>query len=217
MGAEVAIVSYTHGFAFIANPKAGSTSIQAVLDAYQERPEFDTLERPGFYTARHVPARDLMRLLGPTWESLLTLAVVRNPYDWFVSQLAYNYRKTGTAIPACRKLRPDDVHRCIGLLRRYRGTEESAYASQWAFVCAGDRRLAVNLLLPFDDLERAWPHIGRMLGIGELPPLPRLNASVHPRWQEWLSPSTKAMIAHLWRKDVRLYEGARENWFGAHD
>lgn len=151
-----------------------------------------------------------MKILGhATWNSFLTFAVVRNPYDWFVSQFAYNLRKAGVPVPVGRQLSPSDVQRCLELLRPYRGINESDYATQWAFVCNGDRSPAVDVLLPLERLESIWPTLIDRLGVIGAASPPYRNASLHPHWEAWLSQAARSLVAEMWDDDFRLHSIAR--------
>jgi len=81
------ILSHTHKFIFIANGKTGTSSIETALQPYQEGAALK-IGVEGLYTPKHVPPVVLRSQLGPKiWDEYFTFAFVRNPWDWFVSQI----------------------------------------------------------------------------------------------------------------------------------
>ena len=88
------IVNHSRRVIFVANPKTGSTSIEAALAGLNDEPELDFKARDGFYTPHHITAFELRETLGHSiWRSYYKFAMVRNPWDWFVSQHFYNLQK----------------------------------------------------------------------------------------------------------------------------
>jgi hypothetical protein len=200
------VLSYSKAFVFIANPKTGSKSIDATLTRYQERAELNDLEAPGLFTRQHLPAAVLRSMIGDeAWSGLNSFAVIRNPYDWWVSQFSYNLRKLGERIDTDEILGEDSVLRCLDLLAIYRGQKCSPTATQWAFLCDCTGRLLVKHLLRFDHLAEDFSLTCSRLRL-EYCVLPHLNHTPHPHWTYWLSTSAKRMIESIYAADFQLYE-----------
>jgi hypothetical protein len=205
------VVSHAHGFAFVANPKAASTSVQSVLNRYQEREDLDRVERPGYFTRRHLPAVDLKEILGPaTWGRMFTFGVIRNPFSWMASQLTYNLTRLGLEVPRHRSLGPADVMCCYEILKDAKGQPASPTGTQWAFLCDRDRRPVVARLFTLDRLADNWPCITSLVNAQTLR-LPMLNSSSHPPWTGWLSKAARLRIEQIWKDDLELYAKARLN------
>lgn len=203
----MAIIAPSRQFAFVANPKAASTSIHAALKAIQERPDLDELARPGLFTSGHAPASLIREVLGTaTWRSLTTIAVVRNPFDWFASQLTYNRQRRSEPLGLDRTLTAKDVHDLVSILADARGQEWAASGCQSSFLCSQDATVEVSLLLRMDDLPQAWPAILRLANLRSNSRLPRLNHTTHPPWETWLSSDAQAEIAEVYAQDFDLYE-----------
>jgi hypothetical protein len=209
MALVMPIVSVTRGFAFVSNPKAGSTSVEAALGAYQERPDMERIERSGFFTPRHLPACEIASRLGwAEWKALTTFAFIRHPLPWFVSQMAYNADRHGLQVDFTRRLRAVDVHRGYSWLGRFRGQEASPSATQWAFVCGPSREPLVSALWRLDEVREAWGAICDGIGIRPAPVLAHLNASTHPSTEDVLTGDAQRTVLALYAADLDLYERA---------
>lgn len=202
------VLSYSKKFAFIANPKTGSKSIDAALAQYQERPELNNLEAPGLFTRQHLPTAALRSMVGSeVWSGLDSFAVIRNPYDWWVSQYTYNLRKLGQQVDADKPLCEDAVQRCLDLLAIYRGQECSPTGTQWAFLCDSAGRLLITQLMRFENLAADFHRMCSRLML-ERVTLLHLNRTPHPHWSTWLSTPAKRMIESIYAADFELYESA---------
>lgn len=206
----MAVVSEEHKFVFVSNGKAASTSMEAVLSRYQDRPDLNEHERVGYYTKRHVPAIELISILGADrWKHYTSFAIVREPFAWFLSQVSYNvFNKRDLTMDVTTPLGADDVAKCYEFLKKYRAQEASPSATQWAHVCDQDCRLLVGALWQLESLSASWPQICRLLNIRE-DPLPNLNRSdsdggAIPR----LAPSGTAAVRELYAMDFDLYGAA---------
>lgn len=204
------IVSCSRGFVFVSNPKAASTSVESALTSFQERADLNAAERPGFYTARHMPAIDLRERLGRTrWHRLFTFGIVRHPCDWLVSQLSYNYRRLGLVVPEDRQLTVNDVLKVHTILKDRRGQSASLTGSQWAFLCSEFRTPLVTQIIPLERLRDRWD--GLMNRIGGAAPFPeKLNRTYHPTWTAWLDEGAQEAIGALWKPDFELYRRASD-------
>jgi hypothetical protein len=202
------ILCQSRNWIFVSNPKAASTSIEATLGTFQDRPDLDELTVPGFFTRRHAPALVLRTELGLRgWERLYSFAVVRDPRDWFVSQLIYNRERFGdfdTSTP----LGEADVLDVCRLLSFARGQEASPSATQWAFLCDADRRVLTSDLWRLDNLGRTWKVICRRLGVPFVA-LPSINRTSHPSAANWLSSQAQQTLRRIYATDFDLYDSAR--------
>jgi hypothetical protein len=208
----VVVVSEAHQFVFVSNGKAASTSVEAALSQYQDRPDLNDHERAGYYTKRHMPAIELRPILGAErWMHYISFAIVREPFAWFLSQVSYNvFNKRDLTMDVTAPLMADDVAECYDFLRKYRAQEASPSATQWAHVCDQDGQLLVSALWRLEDLSARWPQICRLLNIPEesLPSLNRSDSGVGaiPR----LAPSGTAAVRELYAMDFDLYDAAAE-------
>ena len=90
------IVSCTHQFIFVHNPKAGGTSIKRALRTHVSRGELERVPKQVYsgvgVAGKHSPIDYLARTIQKDiWNSYFKFAFVRNPWSWLVS--VYEYAK----------------------------------------------------------------------------------------------------------------------------
>jgi hypothetical protein len=199
------IVSHTHRVIFIANPKTGSSSVEAALSGMSEEPELDFLAREGFYTRHHAPAYIVRERLGTkVWDAYFKFAFVRNPWDWFVSQHFYNLQKRSGAHDTRASLPEDAITSTYDFLRTYRGAEWADSACQNAFVCDARGDVLVDFLGRFEHFERDFTTALSMAG-GLDANLPHVNSSAHGYFKDYYTPATVEMIRAMYSRDVSLF------------
>lgn len=145
--------------AFVHVPRAGGTSILEALRAFGG----------GMSLEPHLRARDLReRLGGETWDALHSIAVVREPIDWFASAWRYIH---------ARPLHPLFVAAATsshGEFARLAAYVAMPGGRQIDFLCAPCGRPLVRHVLRFERLEEDWAELAQRL---PLPGgIPRLNA-----------------------------------------
>ena len=176
---KVPILNDLGSWIFVSNPKAASTSVEAVLATSQDRPDLDELHAPGYFTRRHAPAAVLHDSLGASaWSQLYSFAIIRDPHDWFVSQAIYNQSRIGH-LDTSSPLNSEDVLKSDRSLSFARGQDASPTATQWAFVCDANGTVLTTELWRLDNLRKTWRAICRQLNV-PYSPLPRLNSSSRP-------------------------------------
>jgi hypothetical protein len=199
------IVSHTRRMIFVANPKTGSSSVEAALAEFNEEPVLDQMAREGFFTRHHVPAYLLREIVGTKiWDAYFTFAFVRNPWDWFVSQHFYNARKRGLSVDQEKPFSADVVQATHDFLRVYRGAEWADSACQNAFVCDERGTILVDFLGRFEHLDRDFSLALSMAG-GPGARLPHRNRSAHEHFTSYYTPTTVELVRRLYSQDVSLF------------
>ena len=86
------ILSHTHKFIFFCSSRVATTSMEEALGSLQEGAEYDLGLPESGIPRKHVPPAILRGALQETiWEEYFKFVFVRNPWDWFISQLYYNW------------------------------------------------------------------------------------------------------------------------------
>lgn len=78
------IIDHQHKIVYIAIPKTGTTSTENYLKKVLPN------SKNGVYH-KHIKAKDIKKRL-PNYDEYFKFAVVRNPYDWYVSWYTYRQR-----------------------------------------------------------------------------------------------------------------------------
>jgi hypothetical protein len=82
------MISHAKKFILVHVPRTGGTLVEARLGHYGI-----TLQGERNYASlyfKHALARDIRRMMGEEYERYFKFSVVRNPWDWVVSNYAYN-------------------------------------------------------------------------------------------------------------------------------
>jgi hypothetical protein len=82
------MISHSKRFIFIHIPKSGGTSVEWALRKHGVWIDDDTKHEGIYY--KHATARDLKRMLSDEFDKYFKFTVVRNPWDWAVSNYAFN-------------------------------------------------------------------------------------------------------------------------------
>jgi hypothetical protein len=108
------MISHSHRFILVHVPRTGGTLVEAWLGRYgialQGERNYDSLY------FKHAHAADMRRMMGEEFERYFRFAVVRNPWDWTVSNYAYNR----------------GLHRCYTKGTRYDGARTPGRVPDWA-------------------------------------------------------------------------------------
>jgi hypothetical protein len=198
-------VDLARGFAFIHIPKNAGTSINRSL---------------GIPCVGHFTAADLHRHLGKAYPELLSFAVVRNPWDRFLSNYFYirmpesHYHSTTPGSEKKRHIHYDLLKDaspldCARLLVDGRLDSDHQYWNHWRpqsyWLLGDDGSHLVKRLVRFEQLERDLGVIGDLLGIRF--EVPHVNPSDRParHYAELLDRETRDLVADYYRSDIEMF------------
>lgn len=156
------LIGVKHRFVFIANTKTGSTSLERVLTQFAE------INRVGSPQRKHIPWSEVLveydflfgqRNHGPV--KFFKFGVIREPLDWVRSW--YNYRLGNDRVedPIPSELSFADWWRA--------GNDWVRRIRQANLFQDGSGHCAMDLVLPYSQLEKAGPDILRRVGISAMP------------------------------------------------
>jgi hypothetical protein len=180
---------------FIHIPKAAGSSVLAAGAAY---------------TKWHQPYSYYERFFRPDRRITLSFAVVRHPYDRFLSAFAYlrgggmngfdrgwaqRHMPEGIDAAAFARRLPDAPRLLSGM----------HFQPQMHFLRARDGSVGVDRILYFERLAEDWPEFAR--GAGLTPELPHVNRSLRP--DDALSPEAMAALDRAYAEDFEALGYAR--------
>ena len=202
------IVSHRHRFIFFAVPRTGTHAIREALtpflgpedwqqEALRQR-VFSPLPALARIGHGHVRLRDAqMHLPEEVWRGYFKFAVVRHPFDRFVSACAMlnarNPRYGGAETAFMKK--------ALGVAQ-FRGRVLIRPQSELLVDDAG--RLGMDFVGRYEDLAGAWREICQRIGIAEAP-LVRRNATEHAPFARLCDAALRAELAHFYRSDFQLF------------
>ena len=85
------IVSHRIKFIFFCNGKTGTTSLEQALKPWDET-SYEEFNASGLWYGKHIPPAIVKAVIpADKWDNYFKFVFVRNPYDWVVSQMKYNF------------------------------------------------------------------------------------------------------------------------------
>lgn len=198
------LVSHSHKFIFLHNPKVAGSSIRNVLSKYAEQPSqhlIDRLliklglkERPLY--SHHLRARIVKeRLPQHIYDEYFKFAFVRNPWDLQVS-LYYYMLKSGL---------PEHQHvRQMKSFEQYlEWRVQHRLRLQKDFITDEDGKVIVDFIGKFENLEEDFNFVCKTLDIDES--LPHLNKSKHFSYQQHYNDYTRQLVEEHFKQDIDFF------------
>ncbi len=193
------IIARDLSFLFIAVPKTGSSSVEALLE-----PRADE-ELSGRWN-KHVLAMKLRDELSPAiWSGAYKFAFVREPYSWMQSW--YRYRQRA----ALKNPAHPHHHRYTGNLSfdefvaGFRSGE--LMLRQCDFLTSKEGELLVDHVGRYEHLARDFSRVSDILGIENIP-LPVRNQSPGADSGIAMSPDSRRIIREYFARDFELFDYA---------
>lgn len=166
------LISTQKMFIFVANTKAASTSIEAVLMPFAD------IRHGGDPRRKHVSLHETQRLYpkvfaqpGQAPDDFFRFGVMREPLDWIGSW--FRYRK-GNKVESPLPAEMDFAAFWAKADWNIRRGDGSRYLQRDMF-CAPDGRVLADMIIPYHDLDAVFARICTALGMTG--PLPRHNVS----------------------------------------
>ena len=203
------IISDTKKFVFIHVPKAGGSSVRAVLNPYatvipwQHRVGKLHGSKNKLLT-KHVSASVVRKHIGVhNWSDYFSFAFVRNPWDRVVSN--YFYARTHQALAKHKIARAKSFTDFVlwyaqeGALQK---SNKFKLVPGAAYVSYGNKKI-VSFLGKFESLERDFLHVCKRLKI--MAQLPHVNRSVHKPYRDYYIKRTREVVAKLFAQDIHMF------------
>lgn len=200
------MISHPHKFIFVHIPRTGGTSLSETLAGFgiqkQGKANFDSIY------FKHATAKDLKRMLGDEFDTFFRFSVVRNPWDWVVSNYYFNgglHRPfvANSPVPHAGKQPP-----WVGAMGFHRWVEwwlTVLKPTQMQMIADDDGHLLVNEVLRFEALELDQARLGDMLGLA-LPVLPTLKQSHRPQsYRDVYDSRTAELVAHHFSAEIAAF------------
>ena len=212
-------ISHAHRAIFVHIPKTAGTSIEAVLGMHGDKQDVGIvpyynqtadLERLYGQQMQHLTAQGIRQMVNDerVFESYFKFTVVRNPWDRLVSTLAWTDQKWArgeqlTVAAFDRGVR--ELHAAVsGVRTREGGLRLPPHLHpQCVFVWDGQRRLLVDFVARYENLQADWAQIGGRLGVPTA--LPVRMKSHHRDYREYYTPDTRRMVAEIYAADVSAF------------
>ena len=202
------MISHSNRFIFIHVPKTGGTSISAVLKPFGIVLSGDQNVKSIYY--KHAKASYLQPLLGDEYSEYFKFAVVRNPFDWLISNYEFNrglHRPflKGTCIKNSNKI-PNWATN-IGFENWLYWWVENFSPSQNQFIADHTGIIIIDKVLRFESLEVDFSQVCEKIGV-DFPKsgLPHLRVSYRPQSIfNYYNNSTSAYVIEKFSADFDMF------------
>ncbi|MEN0006539.1 MAG: sulfotransferase family 2 domain-containing protein [Bacteroidota bacterium] len=202
------IISHRHQFIFFAIPKTGTHAFRFALREHLG--EMDQ-EQVGLYVKKSLPYPELSKLghghisceqakavLDPEiWENYFKFAIVRNPWDRFVSFCFYMNRKN-------RRFAKNPLPAMKAILANPAIQNRILFRPQHEFICDKNGKQMVDWIGRYEELQTAYDTICEQLNFPKRE-LEHLNATVRKSHDHYFDESLKAAVQEYYQKDIKIF------------
>jgi hypothetical protein len=212
-------ISHKHRFVFLANPRAGSTTIRNVLDDYSDIKSVHITninEEHPFYN--HITAKELKDIFdarGWDWFTYKRFCIVRNPFDRIVSAYYHQLRLIHEKDEAQGWLH--NLLRKVSLKKKpeltfknfviYLNPKHILTITLKEFICDEKGNFLVDDVLMFEKLERDLPSYLKELGITiSSEDIPHLNITKGRKpYMDYYDDETRKIIEDLYSYEIERF------------
>lgn len=208
------IISHKHRFIFFAIPKTGTHSMRRILRPYlgegdaeqvalfEDTPKALPYPEMAALKHGHITAQQIRWVLGEeTFASYFKFAVVRNPFDRFVSYCSFVSASVNGSFAAT----PRDYMKHI--LTKTRPYDHILFRPQSEFVTDSDGKLIVDFVGRVERLQADSERICARIGI-PCAELGRSNESSHRDYREYYDDELIGLVSDMYRSDLELFDYA---------
>ncbi len=200
------MLSQENKFIFVHIPKTGGTSIEHALQGYGK-----VLQGPknfGSVYYKHATAGAVQQQLGPAkYDEFFKFTFVRNPWDWIVSQYAFNRGFSPPYVfgtPHRRSSRVRNEHRKWSFSDWLPWWITNLSPSQTSMLVDDQGQLIVDAVGHFEHLDNDFREICTMLSV-PVEPLPHLKPSRRCPAAEYYNNESRRLVVEKFRTDFELF------------
>ena len=202
------ILSHRHRFIFFAVPKTGTHAIRFALRAHlgeadEEQVQlFVQIAMPYPDIARilhgHIRWNEIRAVVSPeVWDGYFKFAIVRNPWERFVSYCAFMSRETG-------RFAADPRATMHAVLDSPEHRQRIVFRPQHEFLCDADGATMVDFVGRHETMQDSYDTICARIGLPGTT-LEKVNTSAHGPWRDYYDESLKARVADVYARDIALF------------
>ena len=158
---------------------------------------------------KHVPAKIMKSMLGSAYDKYFKFAFVRNPWDWIVSNYAYNRGLhkpfvKGTKYQGSPKV--PDWAKDMSFSEWLRWWVESFSPSQSEMLVDDEGNLLMDEIYRFESLKKDAGRLNRKLRIWTLGSLPHRESSKRKaNYKDYYDPETIEYVQEYFSTDLKMF------------
>ena len=180
----VSVINIKHNLIFIRVPRTASTSIGNV-----------SFIGNGSHT-RAINIRNVVRrnLRGcPLYKEMFKFGFVRNPWDRLLS--GYSYKKDN--------INKEDFNNFVEGINGNKLHHVFYLVPQWMYLCDDHKRLLVDFVGRYENLQEDWEKVCKKLGMYE--DLEQHNMGKQLLYKEYYTDESREKVAELYREDIEIF------------
>ena len=206
------IISNTHKFVYVANPKTASTSMAGALVSYNQVPNPSNNK-----TFRHASQALVSSILtnhniAHNFSDYYEFVFVRHPYTRILSlhkthkNLHPRYAVKGNMSEALAKAKSGTVDKFLDKYEMVLAGEKPDDITSYSQLAYTSEPFTSNIhIFKFENLQTAWTQIKSDIGV-DFGLLPHLNRDVYQASADMLLPHQKDRIFELFREEFYQFE-----------
>jgi len=202
------IVSHAKQFVFFAVPKTGTHAVRELLsshkgpDDWEQQILFGEQISPIPEIAKiqhgHISAQQIApHLEKAVWDNYFKFAIVRNPFDRFISVCFFLNRQNPKFVET-----PLQWMKSAIVVPRFR--RRVLVAPQYLQLTDAQGNIAMDYVGRYETLQDSVDEICGKLQI-ESTPLKKKNASEHQQYREYYDDELKSMVGKFYREDLKRF------------
>ena len=201
------ILSHPHRFVFIQIGKTGTTTLRSILEKYGETFPLSPEEFALYH--RNIPAVFARKKLSTdVWDHYFKFSVVRNPWDWVISNLAYNRDKLPftTRFHPRRKVTPEQILELKTFFRQeyHRGITWSDTITQKCRLSDRKGNLLVDYVARLEQIQEDFDEICEKTFLPRTR-LPRLNKTRRKPYRYYYTDETRKIVEDIYHDDITAF------------
>jgi len=204
------MISHTKRFILVHIPRTGGTVVEAGLShlgiMLQGEQNYDSLY------FKHASARAIKRMMGDAYGDYFKFSIVRNPWDWVVSNYAYNRGLhqcyvAGTRYEAMRTPgRVPDWARDMSFEQWLRWWLDEFHPTQLALLADEAGNLLVDEVYRFETIRQDLDRICRRLNVEFVErPVDTRSKRKSADYRDYYTDETQRQVAAHFLKDIELF------------
>lgn len=147
----------------------------------------------------HIRWNECKAVVAPeVWSGYFKFAIVRNPWERFVSYCAFMYRHQ-------QKFQRDPKGTMHAVLDAPEHRQRIVFQPQSEFLCEPEGQIMVDFVGRHKTLQADYDSICNRIGIPSAQ-LGRANESDHGPWGEYYDDMLKARVAELYKRDIEIFD-----------
>jgi hypothetical protein len=202
------IISHAKKFIFFAVPKTGTHAVRELLsphkgpDDWEQQTLFGEQLLPIPEIAKiqhgHISAQQIAPYLDVSiWQNYFKFAIVRNPFDRFISICFFLNRKNPMFVET-----PLQWMKSAIKVQRFR--QRILVKPQYQQLIDGQGNIAMDYVGRYETLQESVDEICQQLQL-ETTPLQKRNTSEHSEYREYYDDELRSAVENIYQEDLRRF------------